>query len=187
MASKLSPWVVVVAAVGMWVTTPFADDDDAEVRLYTNADLRQFGDPEPAPVEGSSEERGDRQREIVVDFLDREYARIETEQRLAIQRSSVQPPETESQDGYDGFGPYVLGGYGGYYGGYYDDGGFYGKPDRGRYRLPPYDLRTARHGYLVPARRFVPDRPRAFVFGAGGGRMTRHAVGHGGSRGHGHR
>jgi len=176
-----------VAALGMLLTPPLAAGDDGtpEVRLYTNADLRQFGDPEPAPVDTSSEERSDRERGIVIDFLDREYARIQAEQQLAVLRSSVQPPETESPDSYGGFGPYVLGGYGGYYGGYYGDGRFDNKPHRGYYRLPPYDLRTARHGYFVQAQRFSHDRSRAFVDGAGAGRMTRPAGrAGGGSRGH---
>jgi hypothetical protein len=150
--------------------------------LYTTADLQQFGDPEPAPADSPSEERDDRHREIVNDFLDREYARIESEQRLAVMRSSAQPPETESPDSYDGFGPYVLGGYGGYYGGYYDDG-FCNQPGRGYYRLPPYDLRTARHGYLVPAQRFARGpRAGAIRSGIGHGRgMVGH---HGGFKGH---
>jgi len=184
------PFWVLGAVVALGVPCAAAGDpsDRAEdVPLYTNADLLQFGNPEPVPAEATDDDDGiDRERQFVEDFLDREYSRVEADQRLALARSS-QAAANEPQETYDEYGPYFIGGYGGYYGGYYGGCGRGCDDRRGGYdRLLAYDIRTARHGYYVPARRFDSGRPHSLAIGQGGGRMTRHAVGHGsGSRGRG--
>jgi len=157
MFRKASLWVLTIVALS--VPPPLAlgagDQTAGEVRLYTNADLERFGDPDPAQLEGPTSNL-DHDWELVNEFLDREQSRIEADQRLSLERSLAQPA-TAPSDTY--VAPY-LGGYYGYYGGAYGYGR--GTLRRGPYRLPRYDLRTARHGYLVPARRRAPgDRDGA--------------------------
>jgi len=182
------PFWVLAAVVALGAPCGVAadprDDRAEEVTLYTNADLLQFGEPEPADA-SDDDEAVDRERQFVGDFLDREYSRVEADHRLALLRSSSQAAATAPPETYEESGPYFIGGYGGYYG---DHGHRYDKPRGGYFRLPPYDLRTARHGYYVPARRFDAGRSHAVVIGEGAGRITRHAaVPRGGARAHGRR
>ena len=144
-------WIWVSTLTMVAVALPASADGADEVPLYTNADLQQFGEPEPiAPPPATTD--ADRQWGFVHDYLDREYARIDSDRRDAVDRALAEPPETAPTDTLRGYGVYAPGLYGAYYGGGYGVGQR-GRGHRDRSALPRYDTRTARHGYFVPAQR----------------------------------
>jgi hypothetical protein len=133
---------------------------DDEVPLYTNADLEKFGPPSaPAPeTPPPATETADGQWRFVQEHLEREYARMAYDRGLELEESLGDPAYRPEENA-----PAVYPYYGwGLWGGWYDGSRYGRSPYRepGRYHaLPYYDLRTARHGYLVP-RKDAPSTVR---------------------------
>jgi hypothetical protein len=105
-----------VAAVVWFVSVALAAAENGEpARVYTNADLLPFGPPS-TPVPAVVQE--DPGWTFVVDFIERERARIDAERALELERRHAAVAEAEAAR--DGAAVY---GYGyGYYGYGYDDG-----------------------------------------------------------------
>jgi len=148
-------FVLVVVAAGIG-----SGAQDGEVPRYTNEDLERFGPPQtPAPDPPTpSVEDIDRQWDFVQEHLDRERTRIETDRALSIEESLAEPALAPENDRYVGYPIYGRFGYNGspyrYPPGRRDD--YIRVPKR-----PPYDRRTARHGYYVP-RKDPPPPPAKY-------------------------
>ena len=123
-------------------------ETDPQVPVYTNADLLKFGDPEPVAPPATD---ADRQWEFVHDYIDRELSRIESDRRHVVERALAEPPVPAPADTWRGYGVYAPGVYG--YGSY-GRGNRAGRGTGRGHSLPRYDIRTARHGFYVPAQRF---------------------------------
>jgi hypothetical protein len=166
MRAWLIPLAVPVAAT---LAIGFASATDHEtVPLYTGEDLdRMFGPAPPGPSVPVDRSRPE-DWQVVEQFLDREYARIDADRQHELYRREYDTYPTSNDDSRM-YGSMIWGGYPGYYGSY-----GYGNGWSSRYpsRVGNVARNSVRNGGFHGHRPISPSH--AIAHGAG------RAVGHGG-------